>query len=204
MRLGLLADIHEAVDLLDRAILALKAQGVSRFVVLGDVFETGERLGETVAALAALNAEGVWGNHDFGLCGDDVRECIRVEHPPEVLDYFGSLRPTYEAGGCWFQHIEPFLDSTQLNDLWAYDGDGSLLDAPRCFSSVPHRRIFMGHLHRWKLVTPDGPLAWDGQTPARLRETDRYLIVVNAVREGWCACYDTDEDVVTPIRVCRP
>src|ERR1700688_3425211 len=97
MRLGLLADIHEAVNLLDRAILALKAQGVSRFVVLGDVFETGERLGATVASLAALKGAGVWGNHDFGLCGDDVRECLRLEHSPEVLTYFGSLRPTYEV-----------------------------------------------------------------------------------------------------------
>lgn len=201
MRLGLLADIHEAVDMLDRAILSLKARGVSRFIVLGDVFETGERLGRTVATLSDLEGAGVWGNHDFGLCGDDVRECLRLEHPPEILTYFGSLRPTYEVDGCWFQHIEPFLDSSRLEDLWAYGGDGLLLDAPRCFATIPHRRIFMGHLHRWMLVTPDGPVPWDGRYPAQLCGDSRYLIVVNAVREGWCAYYDTEEDVVVPINV---
>ncbi len=201
MRLGLLADIHEDVEMLDRAIRALKAQGVSRFVVLGDIFETGERLRPTVAALAQLEGEGVWGNHDFGLCGGQVRECLRVEHSPEVLAYFESLHPFYESHGCWFQHIEPFLDSTNLSDLWCYP-DPELLDTARSFASIRHRRIFMGHLHRWRLVTPEGPIAWNGQNPVRLKADTRYLIVVNAVREGSCGLYDTDEDLIVPIKLC--
>jgi hypothetical protein len=200
MRFGLLADIHEEVDLLDRAVSALRAQGASRFVVLGDVFETGERLGPTVAALSRLEGAGVWGNHDFGLCGAEVRECFRLEHSPEVLAYFGSLRPYYECDGCWFQHIEPFLDSGRLEDLWCYERS-ELIDAPRSFASVSHRRIFMGHLHHWRLVTPEGPVAWDGLSPVRLRHDTRYLAVVNAVREGWCAWYDTELDVLAPLRV---
>ncbi len=204
MRLGLLADIHEAVDLLDRAIKALRARGVSRFVILGDIFETGERLVPTVKALAGLDSVGVWGNHDFGLCGDDVRECLKQANSPEILHYFGSLKPAIEIQECWFQHIEPFLDSSKLNDLWAYTGDSTLLDPGRSFDAIPHRRIFMGHLHRWKLNTPEGPLNWDGRSPVRLDSETRYLIVINAVREGFCAYYDTDADEIAPIDLSEP
>ncbi len=200
MRLGLLADIHEEIGFLDRSISALRALGVSRFVVLGDIFETGERLEPTVATLSQLDCAGVWGNHDFGLCGDEVRDCFQREHPPVVLDYFRTLRPFHESNGCWFQHIEPFLDSERLEDLWCYDRS-ELLDASRSFAAIAHRRIFMGHLHRWRLATPEGPVAWDGRSPVQLRADTRYLIVINAVREGCCAYYDTDQDVVVPLEV---
>jgi hypothetical protein len=199
MRLGLLADVHEAVEHLDRAIAALRDQGISRFVVLGDVFETGQRLAPTVARLADLDGVGVWGNHDFGLCGD-VAELLRRRYPAEVLTYFGTLKPWLEVDGCRFQHVEPFLDSTNLDDLWSYGGDG-LLDPARSFASCPHRRIFMGHVHRWELRTPEGPVTWDGTAPIRLDAGRRYLVVIHAVQQGWCAWYDTEGDVLCPLRV---
>jgi predicted phosphodiesterase len=48
MRLGILADIHEEVERLRRAIDLLSRQAADRFVVLGDVFETGKQIKETV------------------------------------------------------------------------------------------------------------------------------------------------------------
>src|SRR5947208_2163570 len=68
MRLGLLADIHEEVDLLRLALDRFRHEAVDQVVVLGDVAETGERLTETTLLLAGAGAVGVWGNHDFGLC----------------------------------------------------------------------------------------------------------------------------------------
>lgn len=199
MRLGLLADIHEEVDTLRRAIDALDAAGVSRFVVLGDIFETGRALDATVANLSRLESVGVWGNHDFGLCRD-VSEAVRRRCSPQVLEYFGTLNPWLEIDGCRFQHIEPFLDSERLEDLWAYGGEG-LLDAARSFAACLHRRIFIGHVHRWELVTPDGVVPWSGREPVRLDGDRRYLVVVHAVQQGWCGWYDTEEDLLTPLRV---
>lgn len=197
MRIGLLADIHEEVERLDRAVAALRAEGVDRFLVLGDVFDTGKRIGATVERLAALDATGVWGNHDFGLCRD-VREEVRRRLDPSVLRYFAALRPWIEWEGCWFQHIEPYLDSESLEDLWSYGGEG-VLDAPRSFASRPHRRLFMGHIHRWELLTPDGPEPWDGTGPIRLRPEARYLVAVHAVQQGWCSWYDAVTDWLVPI-----
>src|SRR5262245_44157083 len=70
MRLGLLSDIHEAVEPLRSAVHELKARRVDGFVMLGDVLEAGERVEETVAILAPLPGIGVWGSHDMGMCGE--------------------------------------------------------------------------------------------------------------------------------------
>jgi predicted phosphodiesterase len=43
MKLGLLADIHENTRQLHKAIAVLQQHGAERFVVLGDVFEMGEK-----------------------------------------------------------------------------------------------------------------------------------------------------------------
>jgi len=199
MRLGLLADIHEEVELLRRAVDALTSQGVSQFVVLGDIFDTGKSIDATVAALSQLNSVGVWGNHDFGLCRD-VSEETRRRYSPEVLDYFARLEPWIELGASRFQHIEPFLDSEQLEDLWSYGGD-SCLDPALSFKACRHSRIFMGHLHRWSLMTPRSVVSWSEREPLRMAPDERYLVVVHAVQQGWCAWYDYEEDVLCRIQV---
>jgi len=198
MRLGLLADIHEEVDHLDACVAALRERGVDRFVVLGDVFELGPRLTETVRRLAALDSVGVWGNHDFGLCRD-VPDLAREMFPPDVLAYFASLLPRAEVAGCLFQHIEPHLDPEDFADLWSYGGDGRLA-ADGGLAAVPHRRVFIGHLHRWLARTPTRRLEWAGDGPITLPD-EQTLVVVHAVRQGWCGWYDTDTGVLEPIRV---
>ena len=86
MRLGLLADIHEAVELLANAIDILKSRQVDAFVMLGDVLEFHERIDETVALLADLPGVGVWGNHDLSLCGE-VAPYFRSRCSSEALAY---------------------------------------------------------------------------------------------------------------------
>jgi hypothetical protein len=61
--------------------------------------------------------------------------------------------------------------------------------------------MFMGHVHRWELVTPDGIVPWSGEGPIRLSPGLRHLVVVHAVQQGWCGYYDTDEDLLCPLRV---
>jgi predicted phosphodiesterase len=90
MRLGILADIHEQTRRLQRAIAILQQHGADRFVVLGDVFETGKRIEQTVRLLRQVEAVGVWGNHDVSLCFDpDDKACER--YSVAVLGFMGSL-----------------------------------------------------------------------------------------------------------------
>ena len=47
MKLGILADIHEDVEALEKALDLLRQEGADRLVVLGDVFHLGQRVTET-------------------------------------------------------------------------------------------------------------------------------------------------------------
>lgn len=199
MRLGLLADIHEHTKQLRKAIAVLQDHAADRFVVLGDVFETGKRMEETVDLLRQVEAVGVWGNHDIGLCFDPAEGVCR-RYSPAVLDFMGRLQPHLEIDGCLFSHVEPWLDPHKAEDLWYFDGPP---DSPeklaRSFAAVPHRVLFLGHLHRWLLGTPNGVLSWRGEGPVHLDSSTRHLVVVHAVSNGWCALYDTEASELTPL-----
>jgi hypothetical protein len=198
MKLGLLADIHEQTEQLREAIDVLQQHGADRFVVLGDVFELGKRLEETICLLQDVEAVGVWGNHDVGLCFEPGEE-VRQRYSTAVLDFMGRLQPRLEIDGCLFTHVEPWLDPHKVEDLWYFDGPP---DSPeklaRSFAAAPHRVMFMGHLHRWLLGTPEGVMAWQGDRQLRLDCTNRYLVVVHAVWDGKCALFDTKAGDLTP------
>jgi predicted phosphodiesterase len=57
MRFGLIADIHEHVEFLRVALHRFRQERVDQIVVLGDMFETGERIEETCRLLAEAYAE---------------------------------------------------------------------------------------------------------------------------------------------------
>jgi len=116
MKLGLLADIHEHTRQLIKAIALLQQHGADRFVVLGDVFETGKRIEQTVRLLQQVEAVGVWGNHDVGLCFDPS-EAVCQRYSADVLNFMGSLRPHLEIDCCLFTHVEPWLDPFNIEDL---------------------------------------------------------------------------------------
>jgi predicted phosphodiesterase len=198
MKLGLLADIHEHTRRLQKAIAVLQEHGAERFVVLGDVFDTGKRIERTVRLLQQVGAVGVWGNHDVGLCFDpDDRLCER--YGAAVLGFMGGLQPHLETDGCLFTHVEPWIDPYSVEDLWDFHGPP---DSPeklaRSFAAVPHRVLFVGHLHRWLLGTPDGLLPWRGESPVRLDRQSRYLVVVHGVWDGRCALFDTETNELVP------
>jgi Calcineurin-like phosphoesterase superfamily domain len=198
MKLGLLADIHEQTDHLRKAINVLQQHGADRFVVLGDVFEMGKRIEETIHLLQDVSAVGVWGNHDFGLCFDPS-ETVRQRYSTAVLDFMGSLKPRLEIDGCLFTHVEPWLDPNKVEDLWYFDGPP---DSPeklaRSFAAVPHRVMFIGHMHRWLLGTPGGVIGWQGEKPVNLSHAKRHFVVVHAVWAGKCALFDTTTNDLIP------
>jgi predicted phosphodiesterase len=63
MQLGILADIHEDVPKLSLALHHFRQQGVEQVVLLGDIFDMGRHLHETVGLLVEARVVGVWGNH---------------------------------------------------------------------------------------------------------------------------------------------
>jgi hypothetical protein len=196
MKLGILADIHEDVEGLAVALALLRRESVDQVVVLGDLFETGRRIGETVALLAQAGAVGVWGNHDLGLC-HEPEEQVRARYAGPVLDYMATLRPRLELAGCLFSHGLPCWDPA--DPAVYYTGATPATDKGRLasFAASRCRVTFVGHFHRWLAATPEEPLAWDGG-PITLDAGQWHLVVVAAVCDGWCATYDADAGRLVP------
>jgi hypothetical protein len=201
MKLGLLADIHEQVETLRAVLDVLERRQVDQFVVLGDVFEMGSHLRETCEILQDIAAVGVWGNHDFGLC-DNPPPDIAETYGEVVVRFMTSLRPRLEIEGCLFQHVEPWLDPSDLQDLWYFEG---IPDSPakieRIFAAMPGRLAFAGHFHRWLLATPSGLTDWSGERPITLAGPERYYVVIGAICEGRFATFDTQSWELCPLQV---
>jgi hypothetical protein len=71
----------------------------------------------------------------------------------------------------------------------------------RNLAATPHRRIFIGHSHRWPLATPECVLPWAGAGPVVLEPDRRHLVIVDAVVEGGCALFDTAAEELTPLEL---
>ncbi len=202
MKLGLITDIHEHTDYLRAALDRLRSEDVDQIVVIGDVFEMGERIEETCRLLSEARAVGVWGNHDFGLSfqpGTDLRE----KYSSAVIGFMTSLKPRLEIDGCYFAHIEPWLNAEDLCDLWYFDGlpdnSGKL---GRIFESVPNRLMFADHYHTWLLATPDRIESWAGEHPVSL-DDGRFFVVVGALCDGRFATLDTESSQLVPFSLAH-
>ena len=201
MRIGIVTDVHDQVELLAQALAVLRAEGVDSLVTLGDntdFFGKWNKAQEVAALLREAGVVGVWGNHDHPLCRD-VSEETRFRLLGPTCDYFASLQPRLEFAGCHFSHIEPFLDPERAEDLWTFEGRPEDEDrAAKSFAAVPHRVAFLGHFHRWLALTDAGRVAWDGSAPLHFEPDRRYLVVVAPLFRGDFAIMDTDRWVLEP------
>jgi hypothetical protein len=197
--MGLLADIHEDVARLAMAIDRCRSEGVDRLFTLGDIFETGARFAEAVDLLREADVAGVWGNHEFGLFagrGDSVERPFAGS----TLDYMHRLEARMVVEGVLLSHVLPCLDPTDVEQPWYVERAPETAEAAaRNFAAFPQSRMFVGHFHRWLVVTPEGPMNWQGQGPIHFEAERRYLVVVAAVCDGWCGIYDSETDCLSPI-----
>ncbi len=195
MKYGLIADVHEDLEFLEAALARFRREQVDRILFLGDLFETGSNVEAAARIMGEANVEGVWGNHDYGLCGEPSPRA-RERFSAECLAFFATLRPRMEFEDVLICHIEPFLNPEDLADLWSSQGDQP---PERSFAAAPHRLMLHGHHHRWSAHTPAGPVNWNRFDPLRLDPDERYLIGLGAVCDGRCGLLDTGEGVLTPI-----
>jgi hypothetical protein len=199
MRIGILADIHEDLDRLRWALAILRENRADHLLVVGDICGMLTGLEETVSLLDDAGAIGVWGNHDFGLCSDNSTAEDRLRYGERVLDFMGRLRPRLELDDCLFTHVEPWLDPEKIEDLWYFDGPPETPEqVRRIFTSVTNRVMFVGHYHRWLLVSSEGVQDWSGKEPIVLEARRRHLVVVDAVCCGSCALFDTVTNELIP------
>lgn len=201
MRIGILADIHEDAPKLALALQRFREEGVHQVVVLGDVvFQMGRYLHQTIALLAEAGAVGVWGNHDLGLC-HEPDERFKKRYAGPVFDFMQNLHPRLELEGCLFTHGLPYYDATDPVVYYLGERPETTEGLAMSFAAASQPVLFVGHFHRWLVASPRSRLAWCGTEPIRLRLDERYLVVVAAVCDGWCAVFDTDSREMAPFHL---
>jgi hypothetical protein len=198
MKLGILSDIHEANDYLVKAIDELTRRGVEQFVLLGDLFETGKQVQETVNILRQVNTAGVFGNHDLGLAIDpDPETCEK--YGQQVVDFFLNLKPHHRHGAFLFSHVNPAWDAS---DILAYYLNPLPWEDPEFGRSFEvHRSLvqFIGHYHCWRHAIDEVWTDWNGNSPVVFPHGHRHYFIHEAVFQGWCSELDTNTSVLTPI-----
>jgi hypothetical protein len=202
MRIGILADIHEDVEALQQAIDLLRGEQADRLLVLGDLFYAGQRVAETVDVLAAAAVVGVWGNHDLGLCHEPDPRLV-ARHPARVFEFLKTLGARLEIEECLFSHGLPQCDPFDPAEYYLGDRPESAAGLAGSFAASSRRVTFVGHFHRWLSATPEGIIPWNGNKMLTLDPERRFLVVIGAVCDGWCASYDTANGVLIPHRVCE-
>jgi predicted phosphodiesterase len=200
MKLGILADIHEDIDRLTQALALVQREHVDRIVVLGDLFYTGEKAAETADLLGSAGAVGVWGNHDLGFCLAPGPR-ILARYPARLFDFARTLGPRLEVEGCLFTHGLPHWDAFDPVVYYLKERPETPEGLAGALAASACRVAFVGHFHRWLAATSEGILPWDGSEPILLRPERRYLVVVAAVCDGWCAVFDTGSGKLYPYRL---
>jgi len=202
MLIGILADIHDAVEPLRDSLARFRELGVQQVVSLGDAFETyrpGEPGPKVARLLSEAGAIGVWGNHDVGL-SHDIPEKVRKIADPALLEFTVTLQPQLVIDNCRFSHVEPWLNPEVVKELWHYNGQqGTTEMAARSFSGVPDQFIFVGHYHCWVAMDLDGPLDWDGTEKISFPRDQRYFVITAPVFRGWSAVFDSETAELYPI-----
>lgn len=153
MKFGIVSDIHANIDALEAVVNALAAQGVDRYVCLGDTIGYGAAPEACVRLLQSLDAWVILGNHDAAGAGlidanqyyEAAREAIFYgwgKLPTEDRDWLAALPLTRSHEDILFCHGAPHAPD-QFEYLFAPE---HVQDYPRDYDLLP-RITFIGHSH---------------------------------------------------------
>jgi predicted phosphodiesterase len=203
-RLGLVADSHDQLKDLERAVHLLEEKGAESIVHLGDICDSLrlDLLEDSVRLIRKHRVLVVKGNNDFML--ENLLRC----QPPENQGPFDRLAGFLENlpmkivwDGICFAHSLPF---DHLRSFYEPIDIGSTERAEDIFHLTQHRILFCGHSHRSVLFRlSDGRVSREqipAGRPVTLDPSERYIIVTGSVLERECAIFDAESWSLESIR----
>ncbi len=207
-RIGLLADSHDHLEALSKAINILKIKGAVSIIHLGDICDSlrPDLLEDSLNLLKKNKIFAVKGNNDFVLENLLLnRPYDKYNNTDRLISFLQKLPMTITWEGICFAHSLPF-DYTGA--FYEPIDIGTIQKAQEVFDVTSHRILFCGHSHRSVLFR------WNkGNT---LRETiplncsipldaeERYIIVTGSVFEEECALFDTETWCLERIKIPSP
>lgn len=204
-RIGILADSHDRLDALKRAVRLLEDRGADRLVHVGDLCDS-LRLDLLDAAVRLVTDHrilAVKGNNDFMLETLLINRHTSPDPLAESLVAFLQALPMYiQWQGLCFAHSLPF---EALRSFYEPIDNGSTRMAREVFRMTSHRLLFCGHSHRPTLFRWDGKKAHrEGPPPIGASSLDarhRHIVVTGAVVESECVLFDTEGWILERLRI---
>ncbi len=215
MRYGIISDTHGNLEALEAALSALTEHGVDRLVCLGDTVGYGAQPNECCEIIRNLADVTVLGNHDAivagrldpSSCHEAARRALRFsaeQVSPENLEWLTSLEYSVNEGSICFCHGSP-LKAEDFDYMFSLDQAAVLTAEYNRLADV----TFLGHSHLTTAYLVTERMSLQVSAPRfLLRPGVKYVFNVGSIgqprdqdRRACCVMYDTDENVVSYVRV---
>ena len=204
-RIGLVADSHDHLEAMERAVRLLEERGAESIVHLGDICDSLrlDLLEDSVRLIRKHRMLVVKGNNDYML--ENLLRC----QPPEskgsfdrLAAFLGDLPMKIVWNGVCFAHSLPF---DHLRAFYEPIDMGSTERAGDNFHLTAHRILFCRHSHRSVLFRLSGGRVSREQIPPErpfaLDPGERYIVVTGSVLERECAIFDAESWSLESVRV---
>lgn len=155
MKYALIADLHSNLEALQAILAHARAQGVQRFVFLGDLIGYGPDpeavLDACMNLVAAGEALAVLGNHDAAACGRDPAPDMNPQARRAIEWTRACLKPRHQQ---WLTRLPIMLQRDRMTwvhgsalcpEAWTYIYDSGLARAS--VAAAGSTWVFCGHVH---------------------------------------------------------
>jgi diadenosine tetraphosphatase ApaH/serine/threonine PP2A family protein phosphatase len=162
VKTAFLTDLHANREAVESVLDHARAEGVQRWVLLGDFVGYGADPGwvvDQVRALVAQGAVAVMGNHDQAVVRGSapgmrpdaryVVEWTRAQLDAAQLDFLASLPMTQQHGDHLYVHANAWAPA-------GWDYIQARADAVRSLQATDARYTFCGHMHEPRLFNLSG------------------------------------------------
>ncbi len=215
MRYGIISDIHSNLEGLTAALEVLDSAGVDKIACLGDTVGYGAQPNECVDIVRELADIAVLGNHDAVVIEKlDPRHChaaarralfySQEQLSAENMDWLRALQYTVSEEDVCFCHGSP-IAAEKFEYVFSLDKAAALTGHFDDLANV----TFVGHSHLTTAYLVTQRMSLQVSAPRfRLRKGVKYVFNVGSVGQprdrdhrACCVLYDTEEHVVTYLRV---
>jgi predicted phosphodiesterase len=196
LRIGILADSHGRVDILESGIETLSARKVDRLIHLGDMMDTlrPETVDTCVKILIENNIEGVLGNHEYSYATHHFKR-YPEKFSESAMEYVSSFPYLIEIADVCFTHFSP---EGGVHGLYAHTDEESYRTA---IMNSRWAVLINGHSHDPRIYCrrdgkPDDKpevVEFESGVPFRLRDDAQYILTCGALEDDWCAIYDFEK-----------
>ncbi len=196
MRIGILADSHGRVDVLEKGIAVLSVRKIDKLLHLGDMTDTlrPETVDASAKILVEHNIDGVLGNHEYSYVTHHFKR-YSEKYSESAMEYIRSLPYLIEIADVCLTHFSP---EGGVHGLYAHTDEESYKTA------IQNSRwpvLINGHSHDPRIYCrydrrPDGNpenMEFEAGVPFRLHDDAKYILTCGALEDNWCAIYDIEE-----------